>query len=552
MGTLKYKANTNYKDIIDSDRGGIAVGLDAFVFLRENPVGAPRTFTAPRVGTQTKWDGAVSGSTDISAGSNDTIRIQVDIDPATGLLNTAVDAVLTLAGLTTGAAIEAELETKINAALAAAGQDGRVWVDFVGAAPDQYTIYSQKTGVNSRVVVGTAPSDDVAPDLNLDAGSGGAETVGADDQDFLLHTVGGLSYNQPNESNAHRSGRYHSGIVRKKKVGEFDLDTNVNLGPDAGDSIDEAKRLLYKSVFGSEEVVVSTLIKYVQGLPNTFFSAVQVGTIHAEYHTGGYAKDWTLTINGDAQPSEKFTGRTEKSSISGIAKVDGVVAASDTVVTDAGHTRRFQNNGTNNPARVMVVGADGVTITAGQDGSLTMVSKTDGTNTMVLSTTVDVEDDGYIVPWHPGAVQQTGTDNIQTDLEGSFKFNSTGNEICITGLTLGYVNNHVDFDNCFGSDGNLGFAAANRATITLSVTFDLSNENLGDVVDARDFNGFSPVIEIGPDPDSGRKVTISATKWTPSVPALTLPENGTVPVTMEGILYQSTPGARNPVSMIAD
>lgn len=550
--TLQHRSNVNYADIYNSDRGGIDVGLDAYLFLRENPVGAPRTFTAPRVGTQTVWTGAVSGSTDISAGSNDRIALQVDIDPSTGLLNTSVEAVLTLAGLTTGALIAAELETKINAALAAAGQDGRVWVDFDAGAPDQYLIYSQKTGTNSRVVIIAASGDDVAPDLNLDAGSGGVETVGDDDQDFLLHTTGGFNYNQPNESNPHRSGRYHVGIIRQKKVAEFDLDTLVNFGSDAGDSIDVAKRLLYKSIFGSEEVVAATHIKYVQGLPNTFFSAVQVGTILAEYFTGGYAKDYTLTINGDAPPAEKFTGRAEKSSIAGIAQIDGAVVSNADVVLNSGETNRFANNGSNNPARVMVVSADGRTITAGQDGSLTLVSKDSGTDTLTLSTTVDAEDDGFIVPWHPGAVQQTGTDKVQTDLEGSFKFNSSGNTICITSLTLSYVNDHVDFDNCFGADGNLGFAAANRATITLSVTFDLSNENFGDVVDARDFSGFSPVIVIGPDPDNGRKMTISATKWIPSVPNITRPENGTVPVTMEGILYQSAAGARDPVTMLAD
>lgn len=543
MGTEKYRSGVDYAAILAGDREGIATGLDASIFIREEAV--PRTFERPRVGTQGSAIGAASASTDISAGSNDTINLQVDIDPSTGALNTAVEAVLTLAGLTTGSAIEAELETKINAALAAAGQDGRVWVNFDGG-DDHYEIYSQKTGTNSQVVIGTASSDDVAPDLNLDSAT---ETAGTDDQDFLLYTTGGPTYNQPVESNPHRTGRYHTGIIRQKKVAEFDLDTLVNFKDDAGDSLDTAVRLLYKSILGTEEVTASTRIKYTQGLPNTFFSMVRVGTIFAEYYTGAYAKDWTLTIAGDAPPTNKFTGKAEKASIAGLAQVDGAVASDTDVVVNSGHTKRFANNGSNNPARVMVVSADGRTITAGWDGTLTLASKVDATNTLTLSAAIDAEDDGYIVPWHPGAVQQTGTDNVQTDLEGSFQFNSGDPEICITGGTLGYVNDHVDFDNCFGSDANKGFAAANRATITLSLTFDLSNENMDALVSARDFNGFAPILKIGPDPVNSRVMIVTAPNWIPSVPPIELPENGVVPVTLEGNLYQSAPGARDPIAV---
>jgi len=545
MGIQKHRSGVDYAAILAGDRGGIATGLDASLFIREEAI--PRTFEVPRVGISGVSVGDTAASVDISASSNDKLRLQVDLDPSTGALNLAVDVTLTLAGLTSGAAIEAELETKINAALAAAGQEGRVWVDFDGG-DDHYEINSQSTGLSSQAVIGVAPSDDVAVELKLGAANGGTDNIGTDDQDFLLYTTGGPTYSQPVESNNHRTGRFHTGIIRKKKVAEFDIDTMINLGDTAGDSLDTAVRLLNKGVYGEEEVVASTRIRYKQGLPNTFFSIVKVGTIFAEYYTGGYAKDMTLTINGDSAPTKKFTGKAEKASIAGIGQINGALVAQTDVILDAGHAKRYANNGTNNKARVMVVSADGRTITAGHDGSLLVEAINLLTDTLTLSSAVDAEDDGFLVPWHPGAVQQSGTDNIQTDLEGSFVFNEGDPEICITAATLGYVNDHVDFDNCFGADANKGYAAANRATMTFSVTFDLSNENFDSLVQARDFAGFSPILTIGPDPINGRTEKISMTKWIPSVPAIDLPENGTVPVTLEGVVFQSAPGARDPIT----
>ena len=115
--------------------------------------------------------------------------------------------------------------------------------------------------------------------------------------------------------------------------------------------------------------------------------------------------------------------------------------------------------------------------------------------------------------------------------------------------TLDAVNDHVDLDNCFGEDANQGFAAGNRLTLTLGATLDLSGENLGDLVQARKFGGFTPELIIG-NPSSGRKLTITAKKWIDGVPPIDLPETGVTPVTFTGVLYQDNPGSRDPIQLI--
>jgi len=533
---LQYRSKVNYAQIIAGNREGINLGLDGAIFVRLEPT--ERVFEPPRIGTQGNSAGVVSASTDISAEPTPG-EIDVSVDGGT-----IVTASIATAGLTTGALIAAALESAINTALAADAQDARVWVDFQAGAPDQYTVYSQSTGITSSVVITDGTTNNLADDLLLGTGNGGTETVGTDDQDFLLYTTGGPTFDQPVESNSHRTGRFHNDIIRQKKVCEFDIDTMVNMEGSAGDSLDTAVKLLLLSGFGNETINSGVSIDYKQGLPNITFSMVRVSTIFAEYYTGGYVKDMTLDVPGDAPGTMKYTGKLADSEIAGIGKINGAVVASTSIILDDSinkHVLRYTIG-----SRVMVVKADGRTITHGADGSLLVSAITEGTDTVDVSAAVDAEDDGFLVPWHPGAVQQSGRDNIYTDLEGTFKFRTSGNTVCATNINIGLVNDHVDLDNCFGSETNEGFAPANRMTITVGVTLDLSNENFGELVQARKFSALSGELVIG-NPASGRKLTISWPKLITSVPTIDLPENGVVPVTFEGTLYQSDAGAGDPI-----
>lgn len=533
MGLIKYRSNVDYAQILAGAREGINLGIDGDLFVRKQL--DKDTFINPRIGTQGESEGATGASTDISLGPDDSFDIAVDG-------GAVVSVTLTLAGLNTGALIEAALETAINSALAAGGQDARVWVNFDGAAPDQYTVYSQSTGTTSSVVITDAGANNVADDLGLGTANGGTETAGSDDQDYLLYTTGGANFSQPVESNNHRSSRFHTGVVKQKKVVDFDISANLNFSGSAGDSLDDAVRVLLESTYGTETINPGVSIDYTQGLPNFYFSVVKVSTIFAEYFTGMYVQGYTLTAPGDDQVTQQWTGRGIDAAEAGLAQLDGAVVASDSIIVNStpdSHSKRYTVG-----APVMFVDVDGRTITAGGDGSITVTAVDTATHTVTVSTTVDAANDSYMVPWHPGAVQTTARDNIQTDLEGSIKLFPSSPEICATNISWDFQNDHVDLENCFGKDVNDGFAAGNRATGTLSVTVDLSNENYGDIVQMRQFGGFQPVLIIGD--SSGRHREISFSKWIPEVPPKDIPENGTTSIEITGNVFQSTAGARDP------
>jgi hypothetical protein len=528
----KFRSKVDYAGIYAGDKQGYALGIDGAVFLKLES--SPRTFAPPAIGTQGSSTSAAAPSTDISGGTDTTFRIVVDG-------GTLVTVVLVVAGLNTGALIAAALETKINDALLAAGQDARVWCEFAGGL---YVIRSQSTGTTSAVVVTDGLTNNVADDLKIGIANSGVEAVGTNDADHLLYTSGGPTYSQSIESNAHRSGRYHSGVVKAKKMLEWTLGTYVNMAGTAGDSLDDPVKLLWKSLLGTEEVTASTRIRYTQGQPNTYFSMVRVGTIFGEYITGCYVKDMTLTFPGDGPATCEWSGKGSKRYIAGIAQTNGVITASASAILNAGQAKRFDAF-----SRVMAVSPDGRTIVAGQAGDLIVNAVDLNTHTLTLSAAITLADDGYIVPWHPGAVQQSGTDAIYTDLEGTFKFSQSSSAVCLTNISLGFVNDHTDRDNCFGSDANDGYIAGNRLSMTLSATFDLnSTENFAEVVQSAAFLGTDPEIVLG-NASSGRYLRLRAPKWIPAVPPIEVPENGPVPVTMEGILYQSVPGARDPIQV---
>lgn len=535
----KYRARENYAQIYAGDKQGYNLGLDGSLYAREESV--PRVFALPRIGTQGKSLGDDSASTDISAhASPATLKVTLGYSTGPGAQVTASFAT---AGLTTGALIAAALETAINNALAAAGQDGRVWVEFNGAFPDNYTVWHQSTGDEATVVIANGTSNNIADDLKLGVANGGTETAGTDDQDFLLYTTGGITYSQPVESNLHRSGRFHTGIIRKKKITEFDFDTYVNMSGTAGASLDTAVQLMLELLLGTKTVNSGVSIDFTQGRRGKYCSFVRVSTIFGEYVNGGYVRQASLAFPGDGPATVKYQGKAAETTIAGLSQLNGAIVASTAAILNAGEAERYEAG-----CYVMIVDIDGRTILYGVDGTLTVTAVNTSTHTLTLSGAVTVPDNAYVVPWDPGAVQQSGRDAVFTDLVGTMKLNATDAAVDVTNIELSLNNDPNDFDNRFGADANKGYADGNRMTAELSVTFDLSNETFGKVVQTRSFGGFSPELTLG-DPATGRALVITAPKWIPSVPPIEVPENGTTPVTLTGVLYQSAPGSRDPVRL---
>ena len=151
----KLRSKINYATQYSSNLQGLMIGIDQKVFVKNETTAG--TLAIPALGTSGNSTSGATPVTDISALSDTNLKVSVD-----GA--TAVDVTLTNAGKTTGSLIAAELESKINTALSAAGQDGRVYVDFTGGL---YIITSQKIGTSTSVVVTNGTTLNIADNLKL-------------------------------------------------------------------------------------------------------------------------------------------------------------------------------------------------------------------------------------------------------------------------------------------------------------------------------------------------------------------------------------------------
>jgi hypothetical protein len=107
-------------------------------------------------------------STDIHAESDTKLKISVDGD-------LAEEVTLTLADLTSGAAIATELQTKIRAL---GGNKAAVTVAYTGGV---YVITSSKLGTGSHVIVTPAATESITEELKLGVAAGGTEAAGTGD-----------------------------------------------------------------------------------------------------------------------------------------------------------------------------------------------------------------------------------------------------------------------------------------------------------------------------------------------------------------------------------
>lgn len=522
----KYRSSQDFAATYAGSKQGIGISIENFVHLQEESTAG--TFVVPSIGTQGSSTSGASPSTDISASLNRNGNIAVDGEAVTAFGLSAVT------GLDTGAEIAAALETAINTALSTAGLDCRVWADFSGGL---YILRSQKTGTTSAVVVTDGTTLDLMTELKIGAGNGGTEAVGTAGGDYLWQTKCSLKVSQPFEMSEHKSGRQATNIIKKKKMAEGEIETYLNVATGGSPSIDTPLSLLLEAVLGKKTTTGSTEIRFDSSqAPSKFFSIVQGNNAFGRYFNGGFPKKLTISLPGDGEAKMNFAIKARDGKYSSIAQLNGAIAGSATAVVNNGESSRFEVG-----ARVMLVDADGRTVVAGQDGSITVSSRTDASHQVVLSTTVTVVDDGFLVPWLPHCFDQDGTDNPVTGLDGTVSFDGGSTTVEeIRSAEFDFDHKTSDFDDFYGADGNRGYVVGDRAEVKVKVEMLLSASQAQKIVQAKEFTTFNMRVVLGP--AAGRRVQFNTPKVYFNVPEVEIPDNGPIIMTLEGTAVQSAPG----------
>jgi hypothetical protein len=528
----KRRSKINYLTQYNSYLQGLMIGIDQKVFAKAETVAG--TFITPTLGTVGKSTSAAAPSTDISAETDTNFRIAVD-----GASVVAVT--ITPAGKTSGTLIAAELESAINAALLAAGQDGRVYVDFVGGL---YEIGSQKIGTTSSVVITDGASLNIADTLKIGVANGGVEAVGTNGSDYLDTLSAKYSFKQERAITAGRTGRTAFGTLKRKKMLEGTIESYINIDTSAGSpSVDNAVDMMISSILPNKTTDGSTFIKYDLGQPqSTYFSLLSATNVENGTLNGCYNKTMEIDLQGDSEGKLRFSfkGRDEKKAT--ILKTNGIVSASATVVTVAGEADSVEVG-----SLVMAVDADGKTVLYGFDGSLSVVSKNTGTNTIVLSSPITLANNSFIVPFNPDAFGGIGgTIAPMVELQGS---------VTVGGVSVGLPRSFniqidpktSDLDNIYGTDSNQGFVVGSKADVKVKMDVIATPAELRRIIKIKEDTNFAVTVVLGS--ASGRRLEVVCPNVVFSVPSVDVPDSGETVISLEGFAMDSSLAAQDCVSV---
>lgn len=358
--------------------------------------------------------------------------------------------------------------------------------------------------------------------------------------DFLYTLAGGgIEFMQPFESSPHRSGRHHNNKIKKKTETSFSFSTYFNidetLGVASATEIDQPVRTLFKSLLGYEDASAG-LIYDARTAPDLTFSLYEVGDMWSRQAAGAFVQAGNMQFPGDGESTVEWTGDAKTAYFAGIAK-SIVNNSANTVTLGAGEGDRFTVG-----AQVMIIEANGTTRSADTPaGSARTVTSKVG-DVLTLSGAVLADADGSVTPiyvcyYEPAA--PTGIDNPVTGLTGSFSIASLGGSQCIRSASINVQNNHEKMDYCYGEPGLGGplFTPAERLTAEVEVELNVNHETFALVNRIREEEDQDLTLILGS--ASGRHFEALMPRVIFSVPTFSVPDTGTIPVTLTGNCYQT-------------
>lgn len=367
--------------------------------------------------------------------------------------------------------------------------------------------------------------------------------------DFLFVLGGGaVNFAQPFEASPHRSMRHNLNVIKQKTTTEWSFSTlwNIKQSVAYGLCIDASLRLLLKSLLGKETDTTSAF-EYDSGNdPAVTFSVFENLDHMAKQASGCFVQSAEMTFPGDGMSQAAWTGAGKTVVHAGIGK--SIIAnIANTITLQTGESRRFDVG-----AKVMIVEADGVTRSADTIVARTVTAVDHLTDIVTLDGAVLADADGSVTPiylcyWEPTAL--TAIDEPQTGLVGSFSIVNLPTQSCIRALTLSINNNHELADYCYGTDGLSGALFTPGARLEVNATIELNlNAPLVEFMQrVREFEAQDLQLILGS--AAARHLTVDLPKVKFNVPAISVPDQGSIPISFEGLCLASSESAADEVKL---
>lgn len=404
-----------------------------------------------------------------------------------------------------------------------------------------------------------SPNDSIALEQRfyVKAESSAGVLAAPQNGDFIYTLPGGsISFNQPFESSPHRSGRHHLNIIKKKKENTFNLKTFFNIDTTQGTlsttEIDPGMRTLFKSLFGNEDTTGGSPVYSSLLAPSITFSLYEVGDRWARQARGCFIQEGNLQFPGDGNAQAEWTGAGKDSLYAGIAKCTSTVAAGNIFHGQTGDGQQFSVG-----AIVMIVLADGVTRSADTPATPTATFRTitaiAGDDITLSGAALTSASDGssgtpsYLVYFEPPA--PVAINQPQTGLVGSATFAGLSTSQGVRQVTLKISNNHELVNYIYGTDALAlpFFVPGNRMTCEVSVEMNLNRNTFAFFQQVKQFQAKNLTFILGDNTSRYMEATLPNIFF--PVPAFTIPDSGSIPITFTGTAYETTLDAADEITL---
>ena len=369
--------------------------------------------------------------------------------------------------------------------------------------------------------------------------------------DFFLTMAGGsITHTQPVTPTPHRTGRHNTDTFLEKKSTEWEIPTFVNIdttAPGGDTSTDAAIRLLWKALLGSETINAGVSAIYNSSVdPDTSFSLYENGDKWAQQCRAAFVQQNAVSAPGDGQAQFTWSGMAADRLRVGIVKFTSDSNATNIITAVSASEAKRMPVG----AQVMIIENDGLVRSADTpDGTYrTVTARNTATGAITIDGAVLADADGttgtgfYLAYAEPAAF--TGISGVQTGLVGSIDIDNLGTPVdCVRSFNVNINNNHEAVSYCYGTDGLAApyFIPGSRLSVEVDVEINL-DDNLIEFLDDVD-NIVASDIDFVIGAVASRHFKLDLPKTIFNIPSTSLPDEGSIPVSLNGVGFQTSLGA---------
>lgn len=359
---------------------------------------------------------------------------------------------------------------------------------------------------------------------------------------FYVLGGGSINFSQPINPSPHKSGRHNTSAIKEKKALEWSFPTFVNIDESQGSAgtaeLDPALRVLWKSLLGAETVSGSGVAYDSSSEPSVTFSIMEVGDRWAKQAFGLFVDACEISLPGDGQSQLNWSGMGVESYLVGIGKSTVANSGGNTVTLQADEGKMFPVG-----SKVMIIKADGTSRSSDTPSGTARTVQSVVGDVVTLSGAALADADGtgsavYLCYYEP--ISAVAIDNPLTGLVGSFTSASIPGTPCVRSATINIQNGHELVNYCWGHDSATLpiFVPASRLEVDVSIEMNLNKNTAFLYNSIVSFETQDLLFKLGE--AAGRHLEINLPKVIFQVPSISVPENGSVPVTFEGKAYQQS------------